>query len=120
VFRMFDEFIRDAPEQFGGFPGFQIAPPLPFIPENRHGDTLCLVVVHYAGPLDQAEKVLKRFRDVARGPWRTVEQLEYALFEYIDWWNHRRLHGEIGMRTPAEAETAYDAETASLTEAGTP
>jgi putative transposase len=20
-----------------------------------------------------------------RGPWRTVEQLEYALFEYLDW-----------------------------------
>lgn len=35
-----------------------------------------------------------------RGPWRTVDQLEYALFEYIDWWNHRRLHGEIGMRHP--------------------
>jgi putative transposase len=27
-----------------------------------------------------------------RGPWRTVEQLEYALFEYIDWWDHHRLH----------------------------
>ena len=55
---MFDEFIQDAPEQFGGFPGFQIAPPLPFIPENRHGDTLALAVVHWAGPLDQAEKAL--------------------------------------------------------------
>jgi putative transposase len=54
-----------------------------------------------------------------RGPWRTVEQLEYALFEYLDWWNHRRLHGEIGMRTPAEAEAAHYAQTASLTEAGT-
>ncbi|HEY2638835.1 MAG TPA: FAD-binding oxidoreductase [Streptosporangiaceae bacterium] len=62
---MFDEFIQDAPEQFGGFPGFQIAPPLPFIPENRHGDTLALAVVHWAGPLDQAEKVLKPFFDVA-------------------------------------------------------
>jgi FAD/FMN-containing dehydrogenase len=65
VLRMFDEFIREAPEQFGGFPGFQIAPPLPFIPENRHGDTLCLVVVHWAGPLDEAERVLKPFREVA-------------------------------------------------------
>src|SRR5690349_14784034 len=65
VLRMFDEFIQDAPEQFGGFPGFQIAPPLPFIPENRHGDTLCLVVVHWAGPIEQAERVLKPFRDVA-------------------------------------------------------
>ena len=65
LFRMFDEFIRDAPEQFGGFPAFQIAPPLPFIPENRHGDTLALAVVHWAGPLDQSEKVLKPFMDVA-------------------------------------------------------
>jgi len=65
LFRMFDEFIRDAPEEFGGFPAFQIAPPLPFIPENRHGDTLALAVVHWAGPLDKAEKVLKPFMDVA-------------------------------------------------------
>ncbi len=65
LLRMFDEFIRDAPEQFGGFPAFQIAPPLPFIPENRHGDTLALAVVHWAGPLDMAEKALKPFMDVA-------------------------------------------------------
>src|SRR3954452_22984037 len=65
VFRMFDEFIREAPEEFGGFPAFQIAPPLPFIPEDRHGEALCLVVVHWAGPLDLAEKVLRPFREVA-------------------------------------------------------
>jgi FAD/FMN-containing dehydrogenase len=65
LLRMFDEFVRDAPEQFGGFPAFQIAPPLPFIPEDRHGDTLALAVVHWAGPLEQAEKVLKPFHDVA-------------------------------------------------------
>ena len=65
LLKMFDEFITDAPEEFGGFPGFQIAPPLPFIPENRHGDTLALAVVHWSGPLDQAEKALKPFRDVA-------------------------------------------------------
>jgi len=42
-----------------------------------------------------------------RGPWRTLDQLEYALFEYLDWWNHRRLHGEIGLIPPAEAETLH-------------
>ena len=39
------------------------------------------------------------------GPWRTLEQLEFAVFEYLDWWNHRRLHGQIGMITPAEKES---------------
>ncbi|MFG2981312.1 hypothetical protein ACGFYQ_08630 [Streptomyces sp. NPDC048258] len=29
----FRAFIADAPEQLGGFPAFQIAPMLPFIPE---------------------------------------------------------------------------------------
>jgi len=42
-----------------------------------------------------------------KGPWRTVDQLEYALFEYLDWWNHRRLHGEIGMMPPIEREATY-------------
>ena len=54
-----------------------------------------------------------------RGPWRTVEQLEFALFEYLDWWNHRRLHSEIGLLTPAETEDAYYRQTRSPTEAGT-
>jgi putative transposase len=54
-----------------------------------------------------------------RGPWRTHEQLEFAVFEYIDWWNHRRLHGEIGMIPPVEAETAYYRQTRPLETAGT-
>jgi FAD/FMN-containing dehydrogenase len=65
LLQMFNEFIQDAPEQFGGFPAFQIAPPLPFIPQGRHGDTLALAVVHWAGPLDQAEQVLRPFHEVA-------------------------------------------------------
>jgi FAD/FMN-containing dehydrogenase len=65
LFRMYREFIADAPEQFGGFPAWQIAPPLPFIPEDRHGDTFCAAVVHWAGPLEEGEKVIKPFRDVA-------------------------------------------------------
>lgn len=41
------------------------------------------------------------------GPWRTVEQVELATLEYVWWWNHQRLHGELGMRTPIEVEAAY-------------
>jgi transposase InsO family protein len=48
-----------------------------------------------------------------RGPWRTVEQVELATLEYVWWWNHQRLHGELDMRTPVEVEEAYYAETDS-------
>ena len=44
VLQWYREFIADAPEAFGGFPAFQIAPPLPFIPEERHGDTFLAFV----------------------------------------------------------------------------
>ncbi|STX03536.1 Uncharacterised protein [Kocuria rosea] len=27
--------------------------------------------------------------------------------EYVDWFNYRRLHGEIGLVPPAEFEDAY-------------
>ncbi|NYJ19551.1 transposase InsO family protein [Leifsonia psychrotolerans] len=30
-----------------------------------------------------------------RGPWKGIDDLEIAVAEYIDWYNHRRLHGEI-------------------------
>ena len=53
-----------------------------------------------------------------RGPWRSIEQLEFALLEYIDWWNHRRLHSQIGMRPPVEVETEYYGQHRSLETAG--
>lgn len=43
----------------------------------------------------------------ARKPWRTPEQVELATLEWIDWWNHRRLHESIGDVPPAEKEMAY-------------
>lgn len=65
VLRWYREFIVDAPEEFGGFPAWQIAPPLPFIPEERHGDTFLAFVGCWAGPIDQGEQMLKPLHDVA-------------------------------------------------------
>ncbi|MCX4800274.1 FAD-binding oxidoreductase [Streptomyces sp. NBC_01214] len=65
VLRSFADHIADAPEQLGGFPAFQIAPPLPFIPEDRHGDTFALIVACWSGPLDEGERAVQAFRDFA-------------------------------------------------------
>jgi FAD/FMN-containing dehydrogenase len=65
VLRAYREFIADAPEQFGGFPAWQIAPPLPFIPEERHGETMLAFVGCWAGALDEGEAVLAPMRDAA-------------------------------------------------------
>ena len=39
-----------------------------------------------------------------RGPWRTLEAVESATLEWVDWFNHRRLLEPIGNIPPAEAE----------------
>lgn len=40
-------------------------------------------------------------------PWKTLSQVELATAEWTDWYNHRRLHGEIGHVPPAEYEIAH-------------
>src|SRR3989442_873041 len=65
ILSFYRDYIADAPEEMGAFPAFQIAPPLPFIPEKRHGDTFIAMVACWAGPIDKGEKALKPFHDVA-------------------------------------------------------
>ncbi len=42
-----------------------------------------------------------------RGPWRNIDEVEYATLEWVDWFNHRRLLEPIGNIPPAELEIAY-------------
>ncbi len=65
ILSFYRDFIADAPEQFGGFPAFQIAPPLPFIPEDRHGEPFVAFVACWAGPLDEGERIIGKIKDVA-------------------------------------------------------
>ncbi len=52
-----------------------------------------------------------------RGPWRTPDQLEVAILEYVDWFNHRRLFQACGDIPPAQLEEAFYAQRADLAEA---
>ena len=42
-----------------------------------------------------------------RGPWRSMEAVEFATLEWVDWFNNRRLLEPIGYVPPAEAEDRY-------------
>jgi putative transposase len=57
-----------------------------------------------------AETVIGLFKTEVirrRGPWRSLEAVEFATLEWVDWFNHRRLLEPIGNIPPAEAEARF-------------
>jgi FAD/FMN-containing dehydrogenase len=65
VLQFYRDYIKNAPEEMGLFPAFQIAPPLPFIPEKEHGKTFIIIVACWAGSMGEAEAALGRIRNAA-------------------------------------------------------
>jgi putative transposase len=45
-----------------------------------------------------------------RKPWRTIEEVELATAEWVDWFNHRRLYEYCGDIPPVDLEAAYYAQ----------
>jgi FAD/FMN-containing dehydrogenase len=77
LLRTFREWIADAPRAMGAFPAFQIAPPLPFVPEDRVGEPFVLVVSCFDGPDEEAESWLKALRDVGEPVAEHVGRMPY-------------------------------------------
>jgi FAD/FMN-containing dehydrogenase len=77
VLEFYRDYVAQAPEQMGLFPAFQIAPPLPFIPEKEVGKTFCAIVSCWAGPLDEGEKALEPIRKAAPTAAELVSPMPY-------------------------------------------
>ena len=69
------------------------------------GDSFDNAMAEAFNSLFKAELIRNRHK----GPWRDIDDLEIAVAEYIDWFNHRRIHGEIGYVPPAEYEAQHTA-----------
>jgi len=58
-----------------------------------------------------------------QGPWRGLDDIEFATMTYVDWFNHRRIHGEItdntSYTTPAEHEAKFYNQTPTTEQAVT-
>jgi FAD/FMN-containing dehydrogenase len=127
IMRAYDDYIQQAPEQLGAFFGWQMAPPLPFIPEDRHGDLFCAMVTCWSGRPEQGEQAIKPFRDVAEVKAELVGQMPYpalnAAFDGLypkgirQYWKADYVldlpdeaiaaHVEHGARTPTVASTMH-------------
>ena len=68
---------------------------------GSRGDSYDNALAEAVNGLYKAEVIRKS------SPWRSLEQVELATAEWVDWWNHRRLHGATGDIPPAEFEALY-------------
>lgn len=57
-----------------------------------------------------AESVIGLFKTEVirlRGPWRSLEEVEFAVLEWVWWFNHKRLLEPLGYLPPVEYEEHY-------------
>lgn len=70
---------------------------------GRVGDTYDNALAETINGLYKTEVI----RNPKRGPWKSIDEVEYATLEWVDWFNHRRLLEPIGNMPPAEYEKRY-------------
>jgi putative transposase len=80
---------------------------------GRKGDSYDNALAETVNGLYKAELVQRH------GPWRSLDELELATLEYVDWFNYRRLHSACRDRPPAEYEAlSYDQHNVPVAPAG--
>ncbi|HXW34311.1 MAG TPA: FAD-binding oxidoreductase [Acidimicrobiales bacterium] len=75
--KFYREYIAEAPEDLGGFLGFHLAPPLPFLPESWHFRNVCLAVTCWTGPIEEGEKMIQPFLDAVEPVGSHVGPMPY-------------------------------------------
>jgi putative transposase len=61
----------------------------------------------YDNALAETINGLYKAEVIHRRSWKTLQEVELATLDWVDWFNHKRLLGPIGDIPPAEAEAAY-------------
>jgi putative transposase len=56
---------------------------------------------------ESVHNLYKRELVKARGPWKTIDDLELATLGWVTWFNRERLHGTLNDVPPVEHEAAF-------------
>lgn len=74
------DYVKNAPDEFAAWMVMRQAPPAPFIPVEWHGREVVILAICVAGPLDEAERLVKPFRTLGKPIADIVSP-----FSYVDW-----------------------------------
>jgi len=81
VMRAYREVVADAPDEVTAWLVFRHSPPLPFIPEDWHGEKVLILVAYYAGEMDAGEAALRPLREIGEPIADAVGPHPYAAWQ---------------------------------------
>lgn len=67
-----------APDELSAMVNVMKAPPMPFIPDEHHGRPVVMVLLAYAGDLDEGDRLVDRWRKIAPPIGDMVRRMPYA------------------------------------------
>jgi FAD/FMN-containing dehydrogenase len=73
----FLEAAAAAPDELSTIANVMLAPPMPFIPEDAHGEQILIGVMAYVGPVEEGEAVIAPFRALAKPYADMVRPMRY-------------------------------------------
>jgi FAD/FMN-containing dehydrogenase len=62
VLRVYRDIVAAAPPELGAIFGYRVMPSASFVPEQLHGQTACVIVACWTGPLERAETAVRPIR----------------------------------------------------------
>lgn len=74
----FMTFLQEAPEELSGMTNVMLAPPMPFIPPEHHGQPIILAALVHVGAADAGERALAPFRAIGPPIVDMIQPTRYA------------------------------------------
>ena len=81
VLKRFTQFIKEAPEEAGGFFAFLTVPPVPIFPEALHHRKMCGIVWCYCGPAEKGEQALRPMRQFGKPAFDHVGPMPFPVLQ---------------------------------------
>ena len=85
VIRRYLDYIVTAPDDLTTITNLMFAPPAPFIPEERVGELVLMILVTWTGTLEDGERAIAPLRALAEPVADTVAPIPYpAIYAYME------------------------------------
>ncbi|CAN5199085.1 FAD-binding oxidoreductase [soil metagenome] len=81
VFRQYREFAAKAPDEVTAWCVLRHAPPLPFVPEEWHGERVLILAAFYAGDMADGEAALRPLREIGNPIVDVIGPHPYAAWQ---------------------------------------